>query len=305
MIARITPHLITLTYDAALKSFWRKSSLRKFLRECRISQNFLATWGPDESKREFLDRVFAELQKTDKGRKALLLMAASLAEQESFPDLQNWEDSEQKVKEATIAVRSLRLYIRKQEEELQQRKDQEEVQRRFRERQVEVRRSETDLQTLNSRLDELAKTIGTQRAGYDFQDWFFDLLDFSEIVNRRPYWHEGRQIDGSLTVNGTTYLVELKFTKEQADAPDVDTFLSKVNDKADNTMGVMVSMSGYSSVAKNTASKPKTPLLLLDHSHIYLTLSDIMSLADVIDRVRRHSSQTSEAYLSTADFGGG
>jgi len=305
MIDRVTPHLVTLVYDAALKSFWRKNSLRKFLRECLISQNFLATWSQDEPKREFLDRVFAELQKTDNGRKALLRMAASLAEQESFPDLQNWEDSEQKVKEATISVGSLRQYIQKQGEGLQRRKDQEEAQQRFRERQVEVRRSETDLQTLNSRLAELAKIIGTQRAGYDFQKWFFDLLDFSEIVNRRPYWHDGRQIDGSLTVNSTTYLVELKFTTKQADAPDVDTFLSKVNNKADNTMGVMVSMSGYSSVAKNTASKPKTPLLLLDHSHIYLTLSGIMSLADVIDRIRRHSSQTSEAYLSTADFGGG
>ncbi|MCL4266412.1 MAG: hypothetical protein KJ069_24625 [Anaerolineae bacterium] len=298
MIDRVTPHLITLVYDAALKSFWRKSALRKFLGECRISSNFLATWGQDESKREFLDRVFATLQKTDNGRKIILQMAVFLAEQESFPDLQNWEDSAQKVKEATNSVRSLRLYVEKQEEELQQRRDKEEAQQRFRERQSEVRRSQTDLQILNSRIDELAKKVGSQQAGYDFQDWFFDLLDFSEIVNRRPYWHDGRQIDG------TTYLIELKFTEKQADAPDVDTFLSKVNDKADNTMGVMVSMAGYSSVAKKTASKPKTPLLLLDHSHIYLILSGVMSLADVIDRIRRHSSQTSEAYLSASDFGG-
>lgn len=59
----------------------------------------------------------------------------------------------------------------------------------------------------------------------------------------------GRQIDGSLTLDGTTYLVELKFTASQADATDIDSLRSKVDDKADNTMGVMVSISGYTSTA--------------------------------------------------------
>jgi hypothetical protein len=50
------------------------------------------------------------------------------------------------------------------------------------------------------------------------------LLDFCEIQNRRPYMSMGRQIDGSLTFDGTTtYLVELKFTGTQADAPDIDS----------------------------------------------------------------------------------
>jgi hypothetical protein len=41
----------------------------------------------------------------------------------------------------------------------------------------------------------LGREIGTQGAGYKFQEWFYDLLDFSEIPNRKPYVHNGRQID--------------------------------------------------------------------------------------------------------------
>ena len=66
---------------------------------------------------------------------------------------------------------------------------------------------------------------------------------FSEIPNRKPYVHGGRQIDGSLTLSGTTYLVELKFTAEQAGVGNIDTFFKKVSSKADNTMGIMVSIS--------------------------------------------------------------
>ena len=172
----------------------------------------------------------------------------------------------------------------------------------FAKRQQEVTRSQQTLQKLNDRLNQLGRELGSQEAGYKFQEWFYDLLDFSEIPNRKPYVHNGRQIDGSLTVSGTTYLVELKFTSEQASASDIDTFHRKVTSKADNTMGIVVSISGYSSVARQEASGERTPLLLLDHGHIFLILGGIMGLGDVVDRVRRHASQTGEAYLSASDF---
>lgn len=94
----------------------------------------------------------------------------------------------------------------------------------------------------------------------------------------------------------------MKFTADQAGATDIDTFYKKVITKADNTMGVMVSISGYSHVAVEEASGEKTPLLLLNHAHLYLVLGGIMGFSDVIDRIRRHASQTGEAYLPANQF---
>jgi len=304
MKTRLTPYYINLVYDACLKSFWRKNALAKFLRQCGVAEAFITSWGPEESKRDFLDRLFAELPKTDKGRSGLLRMATFLIDQESFPDLQGWEDSAQKIKAAHDAVSKVRVYHSKQQDELQSDEDRSKAKQEFAKRQQEVTRSQQTLQKLNERLNDLGRELGSQEAGYKFQNWFYDLLDFSEIPNRKPYVHNGRQIDGSLTVSGTTYLVELKFTTEQAGATDIDTFHKKVTTKADNTMGVMVSISGYSSVALKEASGDRTPLLLLDHGHIYLVLGGMMGLADVIDRVRRHASQTSEAYLPASEFSG-
>jgi hypothetical protein len=302
MKTRLIPYYVNLVYDACLKSFWRRKALSKFLRQCGVADTFIKGWGPDESKRDLLDRLFAGLPKSDRGREALLRMATFLMDQETFPDLQGWEDSTQKIKAAHDAVSKLRIYHSKQQDELQSEEDKLRARQEFAKRQQEVTRSQQTLQKLNDRLTELSGELGSAEAGYKFQDWFYDLLDFSEIPNRKPYVHNGRQIDGSLTVSGTTYLVELKFTAEQAAAPDIDTFYKKVTDKADNTMGIMVSISGYSSVARREASGAKTPLLLLDHGHIYLVLGGTMGFADVIDRIRRHASQTSEAYLSASDF---
>ena len=146
--------------------------------------------------------------------------------------------------------------------------------------------------------------VGTQEGGYDFQDWFYRLLEYCEITNRKPYIVDGRQVDGSLTHEGTTYLVELKFTKEQCDVTDIDSLKAKVNKMADNTMGVLVSMSGYSRNAKSDASGSKTTLIIMDASHLYLFLSGAMDFGEIVSRVRRHASQTGEAYLPTSKFDG-
>ena len=67
-------------------------------------------------------------------------------------------------------------------------------------------------------------------------------------------------------------------------------------------MGIMTSISGYSYVAIQEASGPKTPLLLLDHNHVYLLLGGSLTLEELVSRVRRHSSQTGEAYLPPTAF---
>jgi hypothetical protein len=105
-------------------------------------------------------------------------------------------------------------------------------------------------------------------------------------------------------LEGTTYLVELKFTSPQSGSTDIDSLKAKVESKADNTMGIMLSISGYSSVAITEASGKKTPLLLLDAPHIYLYLIGGMKFDEILMRIRRHASQTGESYLPANKFSG-
>lgn len=304
MISRVTPHLVDLTYEASLRSFWRKGALRRFLRSCTISDNFIASWGEQESKRNFLDRIFEALQKSSDREAVILRLAEALSEQQAFPDLEGWEDSAEKLADAHRAVENLKSYLAEQQRELEERQNQVEARTRFAKVQSVTRRTQLRLEELSSCLNNLVFELGTQEGGYKFQDWFYDLMDFFDISSRRPYWQDGRQIDGSITLKDTTYLVELKFTATQADVTEVDSFIRKVTTKADNTMGVFVSMSGFSSVAIAEASKEKSPILLFDHSHTYYVLGGRMSFPDLVDRVRRHASQTGKAFLDVNHFSG-
>jgi len=302
---QLPPHYLELVADTALKSYWRRKALWTFLRRCGVTESFLATWVKEESKRDLLNRLFPRLEGSgDAGIRLINRMADSLIQQTAFPDLEGWEDSEQKKDDARRAVAALKEYRQSQRAEAEQDRDRKAARQRAQEIQAEIHRRGQDLQKLSDRLTELSKHLGSQQAGYDFQKWFYDAADYFETVNRRAYVSNGRQIDGSITVDGTTYLVELKFTREQADSPDIDSLHKKVTSKADNTMGIMVSISGYSSTAVNEASGPKTPLLLLDHNHIYLLLSGSITLEELVCRVRRHCSQTGESYLPANAFNG-
>lgn len=304
MAVKTTPRLIELTYEATLKSYWRKNALRKFLRASHVSESFVSSWATDESKRELLDRLFLKLQQTDKGKAVIFQMSKNLSEQTTFPDLRDWEDTKEKIQNAHKAVQELKVYLKKQNEEITSEKERKEIQERARKTKERIQRSQTDKSKLQQSLDVLHTEVGTQNGGYAFEGWFYELLDFSEIQNRKPYKVDGRQIDGSMTLDGTTYLVELKFTKKQSGATDIDSLKAKVNKMADNTMGIMASITGYSSVAISDASGSKTTLLLLDASHLYMFLSGSMSFAEIVSRVRRHASQTGEAYLPMNKFSG-
>lgn len=302
MSKRLSASFVNLVHEAALKSFWRRKTLRRFLRQQGISEGFLASWDDTESKRDFLDRLFAKLPDQRGGDRLLRTLAHDLAEQTSFPDLQGWDNTPQLLKEAHAAVGLLKAAVRKLDQQVISERERSDAQERLRRLHEETARSRSNLETLDARLSSLAQLLGTQQAGYDFQDWFYDLVSHFEVVNRRPYVSNGRQIDGSITVTGTTYLIEIKFTAEQAGATDVDTFYKKVTGKADNTMGIMISISGYSSTAVSEASGPRTPLLLLDHNHLYLALTGVATLPEIVERVRRHASQTGEAFLPVGAF---
>ena len=64
-----------------------------------------------------------------------LPISTYLSEQHSFPDLQNWEDSEKKIREAHISVERLRSYHKKQNEELADIKTNQNAKRKFSENQ--------------------------------------------------------------------------------------------------------------------------------------------------------------------------
>jgi hypothetical protein len=303
MNKRLSTSFIELTHDALLKAFWYKPSLRLFLQQHGVRDSVLAQWHSDQSKRDFIAWLWPQLVTIDRGHSAILSMARSLSEMQHFPDLERKEDPRVRIPEAKQAISRLKEQVFKINETLKETEEAAVARKASQEEMSKRLAAQRSLVTLQQELTALTRQHGTQEGGYAFEKWFYDLAVYFELDARPGYKADGRQIDGAITIEGTTFLLETKFTNEPVGSPDIDSFMAKIESKADNTMGLCVSMSGFNEGAKRTASKQRTPMLLLDHSHIFnLILPGVMTLPQVISRIKRHASQTGFSFLGVLEF---
>ena len=303
---RLTPYFISLTEDACIYSFHRKKTFSRFIAIHNPSAHGVRNYTGNTTKREYIEEIFgAIIDRNDKlGHSFIYNIAKSLTEMKSFPDLKGWEESPLMIERAYKAVEALKIEFDKlstvDDEELKIR----ERQKAHKHESKILIEKQDKLNSIIHSLDRLLQDIGSQKAGYAFQDWFYDLADYYEIQNRRPYVDSHkRQIDGSITINGTNFLVETKFTTGPTGSEDIDIFLSKIQRKADNTMGILLSISGFNENAKKNASRDRTPLLLMDHSHLYnIIFQGVLGLDETIERILRHASQTGDSFLPANQF---
>ncbi len=300
---QLSPAFIELTQDALLKAFWYKPALRSFLQQHRIKENALAQWHADQTKRDFILWLWPQLFKSEKGQNALLSMAQSLAQMKHFPDLERKEDTKHLLPDAVEAIRRLRIAVAEINDSTQETKATEQRRKMAMEQTSARLAAQQSLEKLQLILNELTPQIGTQTGGYAFEKWFYDLAIYCELDARPGYKAGGRQIDGAITIEGTTFLIETKLITKPIGSPDIDTFMAKIESKADNTMGLFISLSGFNDGAIRSASKARTPMLLLDHGHIFnIIMRGVMTLPQVVSRIKRHAHQTGSSYLNASEF---
>jgi hypothetical protein len=303
MMKKLSPAFTELTQDTLLKVFWFKPSLRVFLQQHNISDRALAQWHSDQSKRDFLGWLWPQLLKNEKGQNAILAMARSLAEMRHFPDLERKEDTKIRIPEAREAVARLREAVDRVNESIRETHEAARRRKAARDEMAARLAAQQSIEKLQARLTEMTSQLGSQAGGIAFERWFYDLAVFFELDARPGYRADGRQIDGAVTVEGTTFLTETKFTAKPIESPDIDVFMAKIESKADNTMGLLISLSGFTDGAKSAASKQRTPMLLLGHTHLFgLVLRGVMTLPQVVSRIKRHASQTGASYLPVGEF---
>ena len=289
--------------DALLKAIWFKGSLRSFLLQHKIKESALAQWHADQTKRDFIQWLWPQLFKDEKGQNVILSMARSLAEMRHFPDLERKEDTKDRIPEAVEAINRLKVAVAEINETIRE-SNAAAIHRQAVQAQSSTRlAAQQSLEKLQTTLNTLTPKIGSQEGGYAFERWFYDIAIYFELDARPGYKADGRQIDGAITIEGTTFLLETKFTNAPIGSPDIDSFMAKIESKADNTMGLFVSLSGFNDGAIRAASKQRTPMLLLDSGHIFsLIMRGVMTLPQVVARVKRHASQTGSSYLAATEF---
>ena len=107
----------------------------------------------------------------------------------------------------------------------------------------------TPLWLLLQTYDNLSEdSVNPQERGYGLEEIMNGLCEICKISVRRSFKRNkgGEQVDGAFELNGSYYLVECRWRKEKASGGDVDGLLAKVGRSGSQTLGIFVSMEGWS-----------------------------------------------------------
>lgn len=102
-----------------------------------------------------------------------------------------------------------------------------------------------------------------RKRGYAFEQILKSCLDFEGLDPRASYKADGEQIDGSFFLDGSVFLLEAKWHKDELPASAIYQFKGKVDGKLVGTIGVFISMSGYSKDAVDALTLGKSLNVIL------------------------------------------
>jgi hypothetical protein len=84
-----------------------------------------------------------------------------------------------------------------------------------------------------------------QQRGYEFEKLIFELLKYENLSPSPSYRSQGEQIDGFFEFENRFFLLEAKWWTEPVSVSDIYVFRAKIEGKLNGTLGVFISMAGY------------------------------------------------------------
>lgn len=295
---KIAPAAVVALKEALTNLYWYKPDLRSFLTSTISNQGLLSRLDWGDYKRNIVGSLVDFLERRqDEYQADLLRLMTEVVRVEDFSHLERLEGGKAKAAAARDSVRALRkltvaheaLFKEQQRIEEQRRKAHEELLRKT---------------AVRSKLDELAKEFRRllsseerQERGYRLEKFIRQLFELFDLDPHASFKIVGEQIDGAFTFDGTDYLFEGKWQQELVGAADLDVLAGKLSRKLDNTLGLFLSINGFSEDGVKAHSSGRRMMILMDGSELMAVLEGRIDLVQLLLRKRREASQTGNIYL--------
>lgn len=295
----ISPAAVIALKEALANIYWTKRDLRTFVYNTLPDKAIVGTidWENNlkyESASELIDRLSARPVFRDN----LLALFKEVINFNDFSHLKRWDDAELKIQKAKDAVNSLRGHAKGYFELIEE-------QKAAKQRKEAAQKKITNHTALKSKLEELHKDFikiatssNPQQRGYDLEKLLNELFILFDLDPKASFKITGEQIDGAFTFRDDDYLIEAKWQQQPVNAGDLHNFAGKVSGKRKNTLGLFISIDGFSTESTQTTNPQLRSLILMDGMDLDAVLNDRIKLDDLLYRKRRHASETGNIYLS-------
>lgn len=274
--------------------YWYKNDLRSFLLRAAIPQQIVGQLNWDGLKRDIARSLLDGISR-DPSKKIMLdkLIEALVEQNERFPHLARQDDGPRMVQDAYSALTTLKGLLGKQS--VVDRAERAKREHRTESARTEdvVRQRQATLSGLNARFMALFASNDPHKRGYDFQTLLRDLFALYDLEPSGSFAMPGQQTDGAIKLDGTVMLLEARRKADLTPPAENREFRSKVHEKLDGTLGLFVSMSGFTDEAIQAASGggSRMVVILADGSDFAPVFSGQLDLLEVLRRKHRRAAE--------------
>ena len=247
-----------------------------------------------EPKRIATDQLVRALRLNERRYQNVVIDAlVALSEFDSeFSHLAHLNDGHIRIADAKAAHRAVRSVIECSELAASR----EAVQREA----AETAARESTRQLHESRLSQLREQFlrmqqssdRPQRRGKELEGFLNTLFELWDLNPRASYSIQHEQLDGAFTFRTDDYIIEARWWAKPLGPKELNDFKVKVDTKARNTLGLYVSISGFTEGAIAKHSGTGTPLILMDGPDLMPILEGYIDLNEVLELKRRHAAET-------------
>ena len=298
MQKKIAPASVQALKEALTLVYWYKSELRSFLSQCLSDPQILSRINWQEYKRNIVATIVDHLVINEEiYQRDLIRLMAEVCEINDFTHLSKLDDGNKKASEAEAAVEALRGQLKGYQDIQKEQKESEERRKQAHQRLMKVNDVQNELDKLKSEFFILVGSDNPQQRGFYLEKVLNGLFALFDLDPKASFRIVGEQIDGAFSFEGTDYLLEAKWQKDPVGAKDLDGMAGKLSRKLENTLGLFISIEGYSEDAVKAHSSGRRLVLLMDGSDLMAVLEGRIDLVQLLLRKRRKASETGNIYL--------
>ncbi|WP_398456048.1 restriction endonuclease [Sphingobacterium thalpophilum] len=148
--------------------------------------------------------------------------------------------------------------------------------------------------------DETQHHTGTEKRkrGKKFEHLLWNLLEIEGLEPKGSFRPIGEEMDGSFVFNQQTYLIEAKWEAKPLSASSIYQFKGKVDGKLVGTIGVFISMSGYSKECVDALMYGKSlNIILFDKADFEKCLLNINGFTSGLQDKLRAAAQSGVSFF--------
>ena len=296
-------NIMTALKESIINVFWKKDDVRSLFTRCEVPSTIIAQQNWQAYKYHIVSPILDYLNSSEAGLGPLRRILQETLRYTDGSHLLWLSDGQKRKREAERCLEHLQLLVKDHTARIET----EEEKRQARIKNVQEKKKGSDfkekLSGINGKFKKCLQNMEAQERGYKLEEILYDLFLLFELNPRSPFKRVGEQIDGSFVQDKDHFLLEAKWQKKPVDLSCLRDLDGAVNSSLDNTLGLFISMNGFSSESLQAYTQGNRPrIICMDGLDLMLVLEATIDFNDLLMRKRDLAVQKRAIFVSGADI---